>query len=122
MQVQRCATSKANTHEAGADIKESGFFSGASHLEDGGVLSQSPFLPLNGGRGLYKEGEGNRTKRSREGVGKFYMQMSTVHSDLDGLVCVILASRHPGSIVQGQQISRSWDAQRSQSVSFELRS
>ena len=125
---------EANTQEAGADVKESGLFLDAGHLEDGRLMSQSPFLedgrltsqspspPLIRGRGFYKEGEGNRTKRSREGVGKFYMQMSTVHSDLDGLVCVILASRHPGSIVQGQQISRSWDAQRSQSVSFELRS
>ena len=36
-------------------------------------MSQSPYLPLSGGRGgvLSKEGEGNRTKRSREGVAKF---------------------------------------------------
>ena len=30
--------------EAGADVKESGSFSGAGHLEVGGLLSQSPSL------------------------------------------------------------------------------
>ena len=34
-------------------------------------MSQSPSPHLSGGRGFYKEGEGNRTKRSREGVEKF---------------------------------------------------
>ena len=63
---------KANTQEAGADVKESGLFSVAGHLEDGRLMSQSPSLPLSGDRGfffffLYKEGEGNRTKRSRVG-------------------------------------------------------
>ena len=33
---------KANTWEAGADVKESGLFSGAGHLEDVGLTSQSP--------------------------------------------------------------------------------
>ena len=39
--------------------------------DDGGLTSQSPFPLLTGGRGFYKEGEGNRAKRSREGVEKF---------------------------------------------------
>ena len=39
--------------------------------EDGGLTSQSPSPPLNAGRDFSKEGEGNRTKRSREGVEKF---------------------------------------------------
>ena len=38
---------------------------------DGGLTSQSPSPPLNAGRDFSKEGEGNRTKRSREGVEKF---------------------------------------------------
>ena len=33
-------------------------------------MSPSPSPPLSGGRGFYKEGEGNRRKRSREGVEK----------------------------------------------------
>ena len=33
---------KANTREAGADVKESGLFADAGHLEDGGLTSQSP--------------------------------------------------------------------------------
>ena len=42
MQVQLPAATKANTSEAGADVKESGLFLGAGHLEDGGLMSQSP--------------------------------------------------------------------------------
>ena len=57
--------------EAGAAGKESGLFSRAGNLEDGGLMSQSPSPPLSGGRGFHKEGEGKRTKRSREGAGKF---------------------------------------------------
>ena len=44
-------------------------------------MSQSPFPHLSGRSSFYKEGEGKRTKRSKEGVEVFYMQMSTVHSD-----------------------------------------
>ena len=40
---------KASTQEAGAHIKGSGLFSDASHLEVGGLLSQSPCLHLSGG-------------------------------------------------------------------------
>ena len=36
-------------------------------------MSQSPSPHLSAGRGFYKEGEGNRTKRSREGIGKFFL-------------------------------------------------
>ena len=42
MQVQLSATAKANSGKAGADIKESGLFAGASHLEDRKVTSHSP--------------------------------------------------------------------------------
>ena len=41
-QIQLPATEKPNTQEAGADGKESCLFSGASHLEDGGLMFQSP--------------------------------------------------------------------------------
>ena len=40
-------------------------------MEDGGLGSQSPSPHLSGGRGFYKEGEGNRPKKSREEVEKF---------------------------------------------------
>ena len=75
MQVQLPAATKANTQEAGADVKESGLFSGARHLEDGGLLSQSPSAPgkmgtpsqslsprLSGGGGCDKEGEGREQR------------------------------------------------------------
>ena len=42
MQVWLPAATKANSQGAGADVKASGLFSGASHLEDGGPVSQSP--------------------------------------------------------------------------------
>ena len=42
MQAQLPAAMKANAQEAGADVKESGLFSGNRHMEDGGLLSQSP--------------------------------------------------------------------------------
>ena len=95
-QVRLPAAMKANTWDAGADVKESGLFVDASHLEGrvlmsqnpspviwglmsqspspgwmGELMSQSPSLPLNGDRGFYKQGEGNRKKRSREGIEKF---------------------------------------------------
>ena len=42
MQVWLRDTTKANNREAGANVKEHGLLSGASHLEDGGLTSQSP--------------------------------------------------------------------------------
>ena len=66
-------------------------------------MSQSPSPPLSGGRGFYKEGEGNRTKRSRERVANFctcrraqsipirQMMVSVRHPGV-----VTLASHHPG--------------------------
>ena len=41
--------------------------------EDEELMSQSPISPLKGGRGFYKVGEGNRTKRSKEGIKMFCM-------------------------------------------------
>ena len=67
MQVWLPASMKANTQEEGADVKVSGVFSGTSNLGDGRLMSQSPSPHLSGGRGVYKEGEVNRAKRSREG-------------------------------------------------------
>ena len=87
--------------------------------EDGGLISQSPSPPLNAGRDFSKEGEGNRTKRSREGVAKFPscrrarsipLRQVMVGVRQPGLVIphhVISASRHSGSTGEGQQISRS---------------
>ena len=93
---------KANTWEAGADVKESGILSDAGHLEDEELMSQSPSPPLSGGRGFYKEGEGNRTRKRevKEGGWKvLYVQMSTVYSDKANDVhhpgLVILDSCHP---------------------------
>ena len=45
-------------------------YSDAGHPEDG-LMSQSPSPPLSGGRGFYKEGEGEQNKEIREGVIKF---------------------------------------------------
>ena len=47
--------------------------SDAGHLEDGGLMSQNSSPHLSGGGGFYKEGEGNRTKKSREGFEKLSM-------------------------------------------------
>ena len=49
-QVRLPATMQANTREAGGDIKESGLFSGASNLEDGGLMSQSTSPHFSRGR------------------------------------------------------------------------
>ena len=44
MQVQLPVATKANTQEAGADVKESGLFADASHLEDGGLTLKAHLL------------------------------------------------------------------------------
>ena len=69
-QVRLPAARKANTQEAGADVKESGLFTCQPSGRQG-LMSQSPYPHLSGGRGFHKEGYGNRTKRSREGFEKF---------------------------------------------------
>ena len=61
-QVQLFSTTKANTQESGADVKESGLFEDAASRR-GGLISKSPSPHLSGGKAFYKEGEGNRTKR-----------------------------------------------------------
>ena len=69
---------KAHTQEAGADVKESGLFSGAGYLDDGVLMSQSSSpgkmgdWHLSAGRGLYREEDGDRTKRSRKEVEKYF--------------------------------------------------
>ena len=67
-------------------------YSDAGHLENERLLPQSPSPPLSGGRGFYKEGEGNRTEIKGGGCKVLYMQMSTVHSykASDGPVRIIL--------------------------------
>ena len=124
MQVRLPDAWKANTQEAGADVKESGLCSGASNLENGashlkahllgngGLTSES----LSGGRGVFEKGEGKRTKRSREGVAKFswcrrawsipirpmtVRRASSWFSQPD--------SMSASSTDEGQQISWSWD-------------
>ena len=93
------AAAKANTSEAGADVKESGLFVDASHLEDGGLTSQSPSPPLSGGRGFHKEGEGNRTKRSREWVERFSTSRRAWSSPIRQVMALRASSwvRHPSS-------------------------
>lgn len=71
MQVCLPAPTKANTQGEGVNVKESGLFADASYLEDGDAHLKA-HLPLSvEAEVLYKEGEGNRTKRSREGVENF---------------------------------------------------
>ena len=76
MQVQLPVATKANTQEAGADVKESGLFADASHLEDGGLTLKAHLL---------EDG---------------------------GLISQSPVSHHPGSTVEGQQISWNWGALR----------
>ena len=83
-------------------------------------MLQSPSPPLSGGRGFYKEREGNRTEIEEGGCKVLYVQRSTVPSGeaSDSSVCVtlghsswvqvILTFHHPGSTVEDQQIFRSW--------------
>ena len=77
-QVQLPASTETSTQEVGADVKESGLFSDAGHLEDAGLTFQSSSPPFSAVRGFYKEGEGNRTKRWREGL------RSSLHADEHG--------------------------------------
>ena len=63
---------KANTQDAGVDVKESGLFSGSTTWKMGDSHLKAH---LSGGRGFYKEGKGNRTKRSRRGL------KSSLHAD-----------------------------------------
>ena len=83
---------KANTKETGAHVKERYLFSGAGHLEDGGLSSQSPAPPLHGGRGFIRRERG-QNKEIRGGVCKVpYLPMSTVLSNKagEGSRCIIL--------------------------------
>ena len=118
-QVRLPAATRDNIGEVCADVKERDLFADAGHLEDGGCMSQSSSPLLSRGRGFYKEGEGNRIRIKGGGCKVLYVQMSTVYSDKANDVhhpgLVILDSRHPvllhpDSVVEGQQISRSWDA------------
>ena len=86
------ATTKVNTREAGADVKESGYLQVLATWKMGGLTSQSPSSHLNGGRDFYKEGERNRTERSSEGIETFPTCRGAVHSNKasDIPVCVIL--------------------------------
>ena len=92
----------------GANVKESGLFSGAGHLGDGGIHVLNPISPSQWRqRFFYKEGEGTRTNRSKEGIAKSSMYRAA-QSILIGQVMVWCASSgfsHPGSMVEGQQIS-----------------
>ena len=114
MQIQQPASMKLNAQEAGADVKESGLFADSGHLEDGGLMSQSPTPLLSGGRGIYKEGEGNRTQRSGEGgcVAKFSTCRQAQSIPIRQVIVQCASSwfSHPGSTGESQQISQSWNA------------
>ena len=128
MQVWLAATTKANTQEAGANVQESGLFADAGPLEDREFMSQnlSPgrwgthvSKPISTShwrqRFFYKEGEGNRTKRSREGVAKFSMcrqaQSIPVRQVMvrcaSSWIHIILVLPLPDSMGERQQIFRS---------------
>ena len=90
---------KSNTQEIiSADVKESGLFADACYLEDGGLITQSPSPNLSGGRGFYKEGKGNRTKRSKKGVAKFSTcrQAQSIPIRQVMVCCVSSWFSHPG--------------------------
>ena len=80
-------------------------------------MSQSPSSPLSGGRGVYKEEEGARTKRSREGL---HRRAQSIPTRQVMVWCASSWLSHPGSMVEGQQISQSWDAWRSESILLKL--
>ena len=70
-QVQR----PAKTPETGADVRESGLFAGASHLEDGGLISKpigdsghKAHLHLSVEAEAFIKRQGNRIERPRERV------------------------------------------------------
>ena len=108
------AATNANTRETGADVKESGLFSGAGHLEGGGLVSQSPSPGKMGDSRLKAHHHLSvqaevfiRRERGTEeikggGCKVLYVQTSPVHSHKasdSGCASswlVILASRHPG--------------------------
>ena len=146
MQVGMPAATKPNTQEAGANLKC--FYSDTGNLEEGGIMlqspswedgeciskpiswgnvglrSQSPSPHLRGGRGFYKNGERNRTKRSREWTGKFFTCRLAQSIPIRQVMvrCTLSWLRPPDSMDEGQQISRSWDAWSLGSVSFEVSS
>ena len=70
-------------------------------------------LPISVEAEVFIRRERGTEHRSRERVAKF-STYADKHGPFDkandGPVCAILASRHPGSTVKGQQISQSWDA------------
>ena len=80
--------------EASADVKESGLLADASHLEDGGLMPESPSTHLSAGRGFCKAGDRNRTQRSREEVEKFSAcrraQSILIRQVMVCLMCIIL--------------------------------
>lgn len=71
------ATKATNTQEAGANVKESGLFSVASHLEDGELTLEAHLLggwgtyvsspPLSEGRGFLLGGRGEPNKEIKGG-------------------------------------------------------
>ena len=87
--------------------------------EDRALTSPSPSPPLSGGRGVYKDG-GEQNRDQSRGLKRALHAEQTERSPFRGWGewrsggchpgLVIPASRHPGSIYEGQQISQSWDA------------
>lgn len=105
-----------NTRKAGAEVKERGSLRCRPPGKDSGRVSQSPPPPLSAGRGVDKEGEGNRTKIRGGGRKVLHVQTSQVHSCNASHcpVCNILTWSswlgHPGSTAEGQLTSQAWDA------------
>lgn len=66
-------------------------------MEDGGLISQNPSSHLSGGGGFYKEEDEKKTKRSMEGVAKFFMCKRAQSIPMTVMVrCVSSWLRHPG--------------------------
>ena len=110
---------KANTQEAGANVKESGLFLVVGHLEDGDSC-QKAHRHLSVEAKVFIRRKENRTKRSRQGVEKFSTgrQAQSIPITQVMVRCGCASSRlhfirplcHFDSRVEGQRISGSWDA------------
>ena len=75
-------------------------------------MSQSPSPPLSGSRGFTRGERGTEQRDQGRRLKSCLRAEEHSPSDKasDGLVYIILVPHHPGSMVEGQEISWSWNA------------